>query len=94
MKVTVTQKHIDEGIPCRASSCPIALALKEQGYSEVFVGTDHVSFYDGLYGGRSNLLLPEKAEAFVKKVDARKGTVRYWLNKLFPPKPFTFELNV
>ena len=43
--VTVTQDHLDKGIPKSHSHCPIALALADKGWPCPVVDTD------GCYGG-------------------------------------------
>ena len=40
MKIKVTEKHIKNGTRKSINSCPIALALKSQGYKWAFVDAD------------------------------------------------------
>ena len=43
--VLVLAKHIDNGIFIDVSGCPIALALKDAGYTNIRVGTNHCRIY-------------------------------------------------
>ena len=63
MKLTVTEKHIRDGIRGKPKSCPIALALCEAGYEDCFVGPSVVSFAD------SDSKLPKVARLFVFDFD-------------------------
>jgi hypothetical protein len=54
VKITVTQKHIDEGRACDSHYCAIALALKDAGYGYVTVGASCVNLFD-----RSLKMAPE-----------------------------------
>jgi len=93
VKVEVTQKHIDNGIPCDPLFCPISLALNEQLKS-----TDKKSWIvsvnfavllnkpKSMRDSESNCTqysLPKIAKRFIKNFD----------NKL-EVKPITFELKV
>jgi len=87
MKVNVTQEHIDAGVQSTPSSCPIALAVKEQlGVSSVHVYADYMSVDGRAYH------LPNRAYQFIKRFDSRvKGG---WLKRFFKwlyVRPFTFE---
>lgn len=42
MKVKITKKHIKHGIPCMGDLCPVALALLDKGFKEVYVKEDSV----------------------------------------------------
>ena len=48
MKVQVTQECIDKGVKVEPQLCPIALALKGAGFSNVSVGAYTISFDQGL----------------------------------------------
>ena len=41
IKAELTEKHIRDGKPRSAMSCPVALALREQGVSLAFVAKDN-----------------------------------------------------
>lgn len=43
MKIRVTAKHIREGVRLDTRYCPVALAIKEEGYSDVHVDDSSVS---------------------------------------------------
>ena len=64
MKIKVTADHIVHGTPGECTSCPIALAIREQyGYDNVGV-TDTLAEVEGDY-----ILLPAEAQRFVYRFD-------------------------
>lgn len=78
IKVSVTQKHIDEGVKSDNKTCPIALALKELGFKNPSVGCDSALIEKTVYR------LPIDAENFIDKLDffGKKSVA-----------PFKFELR-
>lgn len=86
MKVTVTQRHIDEGrkniislgVAPRAAWCPIALAVRELTNKkyDVIASTYYIRIGDDRYH------TPTKAHMFM--IDFDRGN---------PVKPFEFELS-
>ena len=83
MKIRVTQEHINEGVPGKACSCPIALALNDQinPPHHIQVGSEVILISSALdtcaYG------LPEKVKQFISDFDG----------ELFV-EPLEFELNI
>jgi len=77
MQVTITRRHITNGMPCHAEKCPIALALLEAlGTSRyVSVGTDSyaVSLVDS---GTHTYRLTKRAASFIGRFDRSRGAVR------------------
>ena len=66
MKVTVTQQHINKGIPGTEVRCPIALALKDTGTKHLFVKKFYFETDKGIYR------LPKAARDFVFKFDYKQ----------------------
>lgn len=81
LKVKVTQKHIANGEPHDGDSCPIALALKQQGFRGVDVNYDSATFMDGDF--TVYLTLPKVAQKFVSSFDEEEEV-----------KPFEFTGKV
>ena len=77
--ISVTQKHIDEGIRFSGSSCPIALALKEE-YNYAYVSYDYATICErpnsSMYG------CTKRMKQFIDKFDQNKEV-----------KPFKFRLK-
>ena len=44
MLVEVTQEHINQGVICDFQSCPIALAMQENGFENVRVDERHILY--------------------------------------------------
>jgi hypothetical protein len=90
LTVTVTQEHIERGMPNASTHCPIALALREQHPCE---WQWLVRFHDLLRWPGHPIPLPPKAAKFSQQ---------FYLHHTPPPdtkrvplpKPFTFELEV
>lgn len=88
MKVNVTQKHIDDGVPSH-KHCPIALAIRET-HLPVDCGVDVkascVEFItlDGEWvsSAEARYRLPQKAQRFVSDFDKSKRVY-----------PFKFEMG-
>lgn len=78
MKITVTQEHIDKGDRCRASSCPLALALRETTGQPWIVS----SMSAGTEYGHCRPL-PQEARHFVVNYD--HGAL---------VKPFAFDFDI
>lgn len=38
MRIYVTEKHIEQGLPCDVWNCPVALAIKDHTSKDVTVG--------------------------------------------------------
>lgn len=83
LKVTVkvTQEHINKGKVQNENSCPIALALKEQGFKGVAVPGGTFTLKVGKF--HPSYTLPKKADQFVDTFDY-EGKVK--------PFEFTAEL--
>ena len=41
--VEIKQKHIDKGLPKCYKSCPVALALKDMGFSNIWCSLNEIS---------------------------------------------------
>ena len=78
MKVLVRRKHIREGNPNDAKRCPIALALREMGFSDPAVNHQDIEFSRQLKAE-----LPGVAQKFIMKFDNFEKV-----------KPFSFLLRV
>lgn len=78
MVVQVTEDHIDQGDYGICDSCPIALALKEMGYADVWVDDRWISL-DGRDGKRYPI--PRAVDLFIDDFDREREV-----------KPFEFEL--
>ena len=83
MIICVKQKHIDVGTPCSSTSCPIALAIKEQvpGCAWATVGTDDCGFHSG-NNKFIDANLSKRVQRFIGDFD--RG---------IPGKPFSFHLD-
>jgi hypothetical protein len=78
MKVRVLRKHIEEGKPQSATSCPIALALREAtGCKKV-----EVSGFNDITVGGVSFETSRSADAFIREFDAQR-----------PVKPFTLDFK-
>ena len=75
--VTITEDDITDGACGDAMFCPVAKALRRQGYDGVFV-----SPYDADFGPHQDVKLPPVARAFVSEFDAQMQV-----------RPITFELD-
>ena len=83
MKVTlsVNQRHIAEGRRYAANACPIALALRDKGFTNVCVGNISANF---IHKQKVFTVtqLSERAQKFIARVDGCKLV-----------KPFRFQLT-
>ena len=84
-KISVSQKHIDDGIRGLCKYCPVALAIEEAlagKYQQVNVTNYNLWIDNGdiipIYIG-----LPESVQAFICDYD-----------KDSPVEPFSFEINI
>lgn len=77
MKITVTKKDIKRGTRGDPGHCPIALACKRLGLTNIVVGD--VSLGGKLNGEYINKRLSRAAQRFVARFDHKK-----------PVNPFTF----
>ena len=51
MRITeVSQDYITNGIQADCGRCPVAIALSNNGYYDVTVGNDSISYYNGWLG--------------------------------------------
>ena len=74
MHVSVTQKHIDRGLPCGAFECPIALAIQEQYPTYLSVEVDCQSFNLEREGENyQKYSLPKTAQIFIRRFDMKKS---------------------
>lgn len=81
MKISVTKKDIAGGKPGNGGLCPIALAVKRNGATDVCVDG---AVADGTYKGHSFWVnLPKKAKVFVKQFEQGLAV-----------KPISFTLNI
>jgi hypothetical protein len=81
LTINVTQKHIDAGEHCECKSCPVALALKEAGATDVIVGFGQMAF--SFNGKGYQIPAPHAIADFI-----------YHFDKRSPVSPFTFTLEV
>lgn len=84
--ISVTQEHIDKGIPQQGDHCPIFLAIKEVCLSVEGVYGDYIEYY--LDGDMDTITVtaPTEVELFVSAFD----------DSLDHPlvKPFEFDLHI
>ena len=80
-KITVMQRHIDEGERLCDERCPIALALAGMNYEHPRVGVYSAGYFSG-DGSWRRVSLPVEAGQFVLDFDARE-----------PVEPFRFQLD-
>lgn len=80
MTIQVTQEHIEKGVACSHTQCPIALAMKDAGIKEPMVRLYSISYVlEGRYFGT---YCPKGLMRKIIKFDA-DGKI----------KPFSFHLN-
>jgi hypothetical protein len=68
IKINVTQEHIDKGIRGNTKYCPIARAVKQEGFTDVDVDGETVDWADKC-GNYFSVTLPPIAEQFVHDFD-------------------------
>jgi hypothetical protein len=84
MVVEVTQKHINKGLRNDCRRCPIALALKDAGLSDVVVMRSIVLIHPRRGSQyRYSCALPTSVSQFIESFDSIQGV-----------EPFSFELEV
>lgn len=64
MILTITQRHIDEGMVCVASRCAVALALHDAGYKWASVCSDNI-----MLEGPWEIIPDEKLKEFIVQFD-------------------------
>ena len=79
---TVTQEHLDKGVPCQMHCCPVALALKDIGYENAYVNGSYIEIFDGdtTYG---TVDLSNNLTMFIYRIDGN-----------IPVQPETFTIEV
>lgn len=83
--ISVKKKHIKNGIRDEVDSCPVALALKDAGYTEANVLGDAGWVRETYDSNRVDVAFPRSVQRFVNKFDLKgKNKVR----------PFNFKLNI
>ena len=70
LHVQVTSEHIKNGKKSTLISCPIALAVKQLGYKEVFVTPFGMACIDPSTDSTLRVELPEVARKFIRSFDA------------------------
>lgn len=80
MKVTVEQKHIDNGVRKDCRCCPIALAIKKDFPNSV-VDVHHDKVY--VWANNEMYKLPPEARHFIARYDHHVKV-----------EPFTFEMEL
>lgn len=83
MKISVTQEHIDKGVPAKTDCCALTLAFRDSGFPKAIVGIVLAYPMNNDDGVLSCILLPREAIDFRNSFDTGK-----------PVKPFTFEVEV
>lgn len=86
MRVVVTQKDIENGVPDRNMECPIALSLRRRLHSEdvrVYQSKFSISYLIDDVWATDVFELPSKAMNFIERFDDHQKV-----------KPFTFEIDI
>lgn len=78
MVINVTQEHIDRGTKKECSKCPVALALKDAGFPNAFVGVFSIWPFE-----MTRLDVSNEVEEFIAAFDC--GSI---------VKPFSFNLEL
>jgi hypothetical protein len=83
MKIQVTQQHIDKGRGGSCTSCPVALALNDAGFTRAWVSPSTLRS-NWRNGGsiREFFPVPDSVLVFINRFDAG-----------LPVDPFSFELE-
>jgi hypothetical protein len=82
MLIKVTQSHVDAGVPCDATNCPVALAIRTATGKKYLVGPDYVLPPRKRYPNGA-IRLPQKVRGFIERFDANHIV-----------EPFKFELPI
>lgn len=69
LRVKVLQSDIDNGVRHHPEQCPIASALRRQGYQAITVYTNRLSFLDPATGEFHFCSAPEKLTEFITFFD-------------------------
>ena len=78
--IDVTAEDIERGVPRSSDACPIARAAKRVLKGPLGVGVDDIA----VFGPKERYyLLPDKAQRFLKKFDAKQ-----------PVKPISFDAEL
>lgn len=77
MKITVTMKDIQRGMPEAEYSCPIALAVKRRTHKEA-----RVLGSDSIRAGKTQYYGPRKIDTFIERFDVGMRV-----------RPFSFEMK-
>ena len=94
MKVEVTAQHLRQGHRYDPYNCPVALAIKKAGYSEVAVTRKQLT-YRRRSNARSKIATPKRVAQFVTRWDALTEVCDGSASPVFPKssfKPFSFFL--
>lgn len=93
--IRVTQDDIDRGVPCGASSCPVALALLKIVAPNVGVAVD--AYHIGLWCTPSHgdpfspVRTPDVVVPFVRAFDTAVSDTDYYREVV---RPFSFQLDI
>lgn len=79
LAVVVSKNHIKEGLPKSPYACPIALALREQGYKHSDIAVSSIN----LYVKPHFYTLPSEAVSFIHYFDKNQNG-----------EPFEFEIDL
>lgn len=82
MLITVTQEHIDKGLPGESTHCPVTLAAEAAGLHNPRTSRCAMYFSRSTYSERLCQALPKKVTQFIDKFDTSPTQV----------KPFSFEM--
>lgn len=100
MKISVTQEHIDKGQRMDCCLCPIALALQEAGYPDVYVGNpkvvlNHKKYTRESWGppGQQIFVIDKKDKGVITLSRSAQKFIRDF-DKEETVKPFNFILKV
>lgn len=91
LKIEVTERDVEQGVPCTVSRCPVALAVKRavrgmKGIKFVSAATHQIIFsYKKKIDKKSTIKTPKTAREFMNEFDI--GTDR----KMFP---FFFSIKL
>lgn len=83
LEITISQKHIDQGVVADCTKCPAALALLEQVPDTEAVDVDDSRIvFTTIFGQKVQVEVPQELENFVIRFDARQ-----------PVQPLTFKIH-
>ena len=91
MKIYITADNIEHGVRGCESSCPLALAFKDAGFTGVSIGDESIALWDAEddeFGASKSYSLTESLIAFIVRFDdAIVDSVKSKLN----PMEFEFD---